>query len=172
MARGSSAVAAVALIAALAACGRSTSPDAAHAGQAAAAAARTAPRSSDSVDPDMVSAVSPGGSTTPIGMKFRLQARPVVGSPLRITVALIPATNVEITHIHADFQPSEGLQLQSGRTLDINDPRSGVAFEQEVTVLPQQSGVLSLGATVVVDQDSGSIARTYTIPLIARDGTP
>jgi hypothetical protein len=36
-------------------------------------------------------------------------------------------------------------------------------------VVPQQSGVLSLNATVLVDTASESISRTYAIPLIASD---
>jgi len=44
-----------------------------------------------------------------------------------------------------------------------------VAIEQELSVVPLQSGVLSLGATVVVDMDGGSLARSYAIPLIVRD---
>jgi hypothetical protein len=120
------------------------------------------------VDPDMVAAVSSARSSTPIGMKFGLSARPVVGTPLTVTLALIPASDVGISHIHVLFQPGEGLQLQSERNLDINQPGAGTVVEQELSVVPQQSGVLSLNATVVVDMDGGSLARSYVIPLIVR----
>jgi len=150
----------------LAACGQSNAP--AHG--AGVQQAKTVEKSSETTDPDMVSAVSTTGSTTPIGMKFRLAGKPVVGTPLQIAVALIPAENIEINHIHAEFQAGEGLELQSDRTLDVSDPQSGVAFEQQLTVLPRQAGVLSLSATVVIDMDTGSIARTYTIPVIALGG--
>ena len=36
-----------------------------------------------------------------------------------------------------------------------------------MTVVPQRNGVLSLSATLVIDYDNGSVARTYVIPLIA-----
>jgi hypothetical protein len=126
-------------------------------------------KSGDTLDPDLVSAVSSAHSNTPIGMKFGLAARPAVGTPLKVTVALIPAAGAGISHIHASFQPGDGLLLQSDRTVDIDDPGAGVPIEQELSVVPQQSGVLSLGATVVVDMDSGSLARSYAIPLIVRD---
>jgi hypothetical protein len=126
-------------------------------------------KSADSIDPDMVAAVSSAHSNTPISMRFGLSARPVVGTPLTVTVALIPAADVGISHVRASFQPGEGLQLQGERNLDISDPAAGVVVEQELTVVPQQPGVLSLNATVVVDMDGGSLARSYSIPLIAGD---
>ena len=38
-------------------------------------------------------------------------------------------------------------------------------------MVPQQTGVLSLNATVVVDTDGSSLSRTYSIPLIAADSS-
>jgi hypothetical protein len=137
--------------------------------QGSSQATKAQHRSGDTLDPDLVSAVSSAHTNTPIGMKFGLAARPAVGTPLKVTVALIPAADAGINHIHASFQPGDGLLLQSDRTLDVSEPGAGVAIEQELSVVPQQSGVLSLGATVVVDMDGGSLARSYAIPLIVRD---
>ena len=159
-------VAALAMVAMLAACGQS-SDKAGASGQS-----RQNPdkrKSVDMVDPDMVAAVSSARSSTPISLRFRLSARPVVGTSLQVVVALIPAADVAISHIHVSFQPGEGLQLQSERNLEINDPTAGGVIEQELSVLPQQPGVLSLNATIVVDLDGGSLARSYSIPLIASD---
>ena len=126
-------------------------------------------KSSALVDPDMVAAVSTAHSTTPIGMRFALSARPVIGTPLTVRLALVTATGVAISHIRASFQPGDGLQLQGAHDLDVSDPGAGAVIEQELSVVPQQAGVLSLNATVVVDTDGGSIARSYSIPLIAGD---
>ena len=106
-----------------------------------------------------------------ISMRFALSARPVIGTPLTVTVALVTATDVAISHIRASFQPGDGLQLQAERNIDISDPGAGAVIEQELSVVPQQAGVLSLNATVVVDMDGGSLARSYTIPLIAADNS-
>jgi hypothetical protein len=117
----------------------------------------------------MVAAVSSAHSTTPISMRFALSARPVIGTPLIVKVALVTANDVAISHIRASFQPGDGLQLQAERNLDISDPGAGAVVEQELSVVPEQAGVLSLNASVVVDMDGGSLARSYTIPLIAAD---
>ena len=153
----------VTLGAALCGCGHSSST---RTPSSTGTAARSTMSAGD-VPSDMVSAVSPGGSATPIAMKFRLTTPPVVGSPVQVDVALIPATDVAISHIHATFSPGDGLQVQSDRNVDITDPRPGEVVVQTVTVVPQQVGVLSLTATVLVELDTGSIARTYTVPLIA-----
>lgn len=120
------------------------------------------------VDPDLVSAVSPAGaSTTPISMKFKLGARPIVTTPLPVTVSLTTASDVAIRHILVSFQPGDGLQLQSERSFDVTDPSPDQPIQRELTVVPQQDGVLTLDATVLVDTDTGSVSRTYSIPLIA-----
>ena len=162
------ALAAVAMAAMLVACGQGAHK-AGAAGQSQNRDLNQGRRSGDALDPDMVAAVSSAHSSTPISMKFRLAARPVVGSPLQVLVALIPAGDVSISHIHAAFQPSDGLQLQGEHGFDVNAPDAGVVIEQELSVVPQQPGVLSLNATVVVDLDGGSLARSYSIPLIAAD---
>ncbi|MGA8709055.1 MAG: hypothetical protein WB646_18940 [Steroidobacteraceae bacterium] len=150
-------------------CGSSHSPGDARSGTAAARAgskqAGAAPN--DSIDADMVAAVSAGGSGPPIGVKFRLETRPVVGAPAQLVLALLPTPGLSISHIHASLQPEDGLQLLSPRTFDIDDPQDGATLAQDVTVVPQREGVLSLSAVVVVDYNAISIARTYVIPLIA-----
>ncbi len=149
-------------------CGSSHSP---AGNQAASTMAHSGTRAgatpNDSIDADMVAAVSAGGSGPPIGVKFRLETRPVVGAPAQLVLALLPTPGLEISHIHASLQPQEGLQLQSARTFDIDDPQDGATLAQDVTVVPQHEGVLSLTAVVVVDYNATSVARTYVIPLIA-----
>ncbi|MGA2023656.1 MAG: hypothetical protein ABSH23_02730 [Steroidobacteraceae bacterium] len=151
----------------LCACGSSANHVGSHFGLSQHHAASNAAPSGSPEDADMVAAVSMTGSDATIGMKFRLDARPVVGTPLQIELALVPSANSGITHIHGSLQAGEGLQLQSQRTFDINSPQDGVTLRQEVTVVPQQDGVLSLSATLLIDFDNGSLARTYSIPLIA-----
>jgi hypothetical protein len=166
----SRALATIAIGTVLAACGQSAHRSgAADQSQQQGRDLKSGRQGADQLDPDMVSAVSSARSSTPIAMKFLLSSRPAVGTPLTVTVALIPAPNVGISHIHASFQSGEGLQLQSDRTLEINDPDAGTVIQQQLSVVPQQSGVLNLNATVVVDMEGGSLARSYAIPVIVRD---
>jgi hypothetical protein len=121
---------------------------------------------------DMVTAVEPGGSATPLlKVKFRIAARPVVGMPVKIVLALIPAEDANIQHLHGSFLAEDGLTLQSARSFDLTDVKNGTAVFREVTVLPRQTGALSLRATLLMDAGNRSETRTYSIPLIAADNS-
>jgi hypothetical protein len=155
----------------MAACGQSA-PDASstHAMHQGSSGAQNLSNSGAGLDPELVSAVSAAGnSTTPISMKFKLANRPMVTTPLQLLVSVMPSNDVPISHIRVSFQPGEGLQLQSERILEVSNPTPGSPIQRELTLVPQQKGVLSLSATVLVDTETGSISRTYWIPLIATD---
>jgi hypothetical protein len=118
----------------------------------------------------MVSAVNLNGNGGNVfSMKFKLESRPAVTTPLEVTVLMIPAPAVEIIHVHMLFQPGDGLLLSTERDIDRRDLATGAPIEQRVTVVPQQSGVLNLNATVLVDTATESVSRTYAIPVIASD---
>jgi hypothetical protein len=152
----------------LCACGSSSVPGSLfHQRADAHQASAPAGKGGAALEADMVAGVSPGGGAPPIALKFRIAGRPVVGSPVQVALALIPSPSTPISRIHVSLQTGEGLQLQSQRSFDIEAPQGGVAVEEEVTVMPQQEGVLNLSATLVIDVESGSVGRTYSIPLIA-----
>ncbi|MGH8232144.1 MAG: hypothetical protein ACRESY_10005 [Steroidobacteraceae bacterium] len=158
----------VAAAALLAGCGHASNRTAAAGLQTGAKAAH---KGADIIDPNMVTAVNSAHSNTPISMKFRLSTRPVVGTPVQVEIALIPSADASINRIHASFQPGDGLQLPGDHNIDVDDPAAGAVIEQEVSVVPQQTGVLNLNATVMVDTDGGSLARSYSIPLVVSDST-
>jgi hypothetical protein len=162
---------AVAMAALLAACGQSSFiPRGAASSDQQSAPAQSGDEAPDP-DANLVSAVGPPGSNNLISVKFRIEARPVVGTAVKVEVALIPAANVHINHIHGSFLAGPGLMLQSERTFDLPAVQAGASLHREVTVVPQQTGVLNLNATILIEQDTGSQARTYSIPLIATDSS-
>lgn len=166
----------------LAGCGRVSAPSATRAGSpaeprgAGAPAAESQDPSSDASTPpvsdaDLVSAVNAGGDTKTLSVRFRVEARPVVGMPVKILLALTPGDQSQITHIHGSLAAGDGLLIQSAATFDLGDLKAGTPQYREVTVLPQQTGVLDLSATLLLQSDSGTQARTYSIPLIAADNS-
>jgi hypothetical protein len=120
---------------------------------------------------DMVAAVSYGTEQGLVDLRFALLARPKVGQPVDIELALTPT--VELERMFARFQAAEGLQLVSGgETQQIENPAKGVSVGHKVTVLPQADGIFYITAVVLADSEKESIARTFTIPLIAGEGLP
>jgi hypothetical protein len=163
---------ALGLAALVSACGQSSSnPGITHAARQSKASAQPSGKSAKGIDPDMVSAVNVNGTSSALfTMKFKLGSKPVVTTPVQVTVLMIPAPEAGISHLHVSFPPGDGLQLQSEHNVDLTDLSPDTPIEQQVIVVPQQSGVLNLNATVLVDTATESISRTYAIPLIAGDG--
>jgi hypothetical protein len=133
------------------------------AGNAAAATA---------ADADMVSAVSPVASTTPVSLKFRLSEPPQVGQALRLDLALVQAPGLDIDSLLMSLQPSDGLQIESERSVEFHAPAVGATQRIVVTLRPQAAGLLSVGATVLVNYGGGSLSRNFSIPLIAAQAPP
>jgi hypothetical protein len=159
----------------LVACGRAAPPAGDAASASAAADAGAASTSGDepaaASDADLVSAVNAAGNSKPLTVKFRVEARPVVGMPVKIMLVLTPADQGSIDHIHASLTAGEGLLMQSPASFDLSDLKAGTPQYREVTVVPQQTGVLDLNATLLLQTDKSSQARTYSIPLIAADNS-
>lgn len=118
---------------------------------------------------DLVAAVSNAATETPVSLRFKLPEQPRVGQPLHLQLALAQAPGVEIDAMHVSFQPRDGLDVKSERTVEFVAPIVGATQQMQVTVLPGQAGVLGLAVTVLVDTSSSSIARSFMIPLIAID---
>jgi hypothetical protein len=118
-------------------------------------------------DPDLSSAVSLSPTSTLFALKFKLATGPVVGQPSRVDLVVIPTGNVAFDRVHVSLRPGDGLRLLSDESLDSTNLAAGEPIRYEVTVMPDAAGVLTLGVTLVVDAESNSLTRTYTIPLIA-----
>jgi hypothetical protein len=134
---------------------------------------RSAPKPSKDtkgVDPDMVSAVNLAGSATNlISMRFKLAARPQATMPLQVILMLTPAADTQVDRVQLTITPGDGLLLQSSHVMDLTDFHPNTPVQQDITVVPQQNGLLTVNATILVNAEGQSITRTYTIPLIVAD---
>ena len=75
----------------------------------------------------MVSAVGTGKPYGDIELKFDLRARPVVGEPVDIDLALIPTQDLD--RVSAEFQAVDGLEVSKGAKLpEVLRPPAGRRF--------------------------------------------
>jgi len=157
----------------LAACARSGLSSAVAASPADDQAAQEASQADHPADPtaNMVLAVSAAGNSGSIAVKFRIERRPIIGMPVQIDVALIPDADAQFNRVHASLAAGDGLTLQSEREFDLDELQPGTAVLRKVTVVPQQTGVLTLDATLLLQSDKSSESRTYSIPLIVSDNS-
>jgi hypothetical protein len=119
---------------------------------------------------DMVAAFSANRAQQGlVDLKFQLTKRPVVGEPVDIELALTPA--VELERLFARFQVAEGLQLVSGGETDhMEHPAAGVPVGHKITVVAKSDGIFYITAIVLADSEKESVARTFSIPIIAGQG--
>jgi hypothetical protein len=148
-------------------CGCGASTDEARAQHDARAAAHADSTTVVATDVDMVGAVSAVASTTPVSLKFRVSNPPFVGQALRLELALVQAPGLDIESMLVSLQPGDGLQVESGHSVEIQAPAVGATQRIDVTVRPQAPGLLNLGATVLVNAGGVSLTRNFSIPLIA-----
>jgi hypothetical protein len=156
------------LLAALNGCGRAE-----HVASDAAARRSAAKKPADASElalANMMSAASAGKSFGDVALKFDLRDRPVVGEPVDIDVAIIPAQDLD--SVSATFQPGDGLEVtQGGKTPAVSHPPVGVPITHTLTIVPQRDGVFYVSAVVVADSAAQSVSRSFSIPLIAGAGT-
>jgi hypothetical protein len=155
----------VVLVAAASGCGRGTDSGPAAGGHAG----RLAPgaRATTNAESDLVSAVSSAGTAAPVVLKFRMSEPPHVGQPLRIELVLNQQPGLDIDSLLVSLQAGDGLAIESEHSFEFQSPAAGATQRMAVTVRPQQPGLLSLGATVLVGTANVSVTRSFSIPLIA-----
>jgi hypothetical protein len=159
----------IATLALLSSCGKAdhaAAPGSAHASRTAA----TKGSGGSALDlADMVRAVSSGKVATEIDLKFALRERPVVGEPVDIDLALIPAH--ELDQVYATFSAADGLEItKGGRTSQIQHPEPGAPITHLVTIVPQRDGIFFVNATVLTDSPTNSTTHSFSIPIIAGAG--
>jgi len=118
---------------------------------------------------DMVTAVSAGKSDVPVDVRFALRHRPEVGQPIELDLQVIPAAPLD--RLMASFHAEDGITLGDGAQPIVQErPDPGVPITHTLQLVARRDGIFYVDATVLVDSGSESIARTFTIPVIAGAG--
>lgn len=119
-----------------------------------------------------VTSVKPGNTPLPVQLKFDLRARPEVGQPLDVDIAVVPMSGA-IDRLFGKVAGEEGLELVSGGDLkEAAKPLEGTPIHYSVRVLPKQDGIYTLSASISVDSGGVISSQTYTMPVIAGQGIP
>ena len=152
----------------LSACGAQT-PSKTHGRVIKATHAQVTPKPEGAVSPDMVSAVGVGRDASPVELKFALHQALTPNQPGTVEVAIVPVTSVD--RLTVSFRSDDGLQVSEGGHVDaIERPEPQMPIVHTVTVVPDRDGIFNLNATVLIDTDTQSVARAFSIPLIAGSG--
>ncbi len=125
-----------------------------------------------SIDGDMVTAVSSGkDDQMPVTVRFALRDRPEVGKASELDLEVIPSAPLD--KLIAVFHAQDGLSVSAGaEPAQREHPEAGIPIAHRLTIVPARDGIFYVDATVLVDFGSESVARTFTIPIIAGAGEP
>ena len=113
----------------------------------------------------MVQAAGQGKSVVPVELKFDLAAKPKVGQPLTINLALI--SQISASPVTIQVNNSDGLTNSGATQFEIAAEEAGEVYRQTVDVTPNAEGVLIVGVTVSLKHDEVTDQRVFSIPIIA-----
>ena len=151
----------------LSACSKQA-PSTTH-GRAKTVQSQGAAKAASNANADLVNAVRFGQDAGPVELKFVLHQKLTPNQPGTVEVAILPTTNVD--RLTVSFRADEGLQVSEGAHVDpIDRPEPQMPITHMVTVVPDRDGIFNLNATVLIDTDTQSVTRAFSIPLIAGSG--
>ncbi len=116
-----------------------------------------------------VAAVAGEKGDVPVEVRFELHERPEIGKPVKLDVQVTPTA--PLGRLVTSFHAEDGLDIQQGGAASETDrPVPGTALSRALTIVARHDGIFYVSATVLVDLGADSVARTFTIPVIAGGG--
>jgi hypothetical protein len=116
-----------------------------------------------------VAAVGGDKSAVPVEVRFELHQRPEIGKPVELDIQVTPTA--PLGRLVTSFHAEDGLAIEEGGSASETDrPAPGVPLSRALTIVAQRDGIFYVSATVLVDLGADSVARTFTIPVIAGAG--
>jgi hypothetical protein len=113
----------------------------------------------------MVEAATLGKSSVPVGVKFDLGGRPVVGQPLEVVFAVMP--QVVASSGSLKVTGGEGLQIgPDAGPVEIPSLDPTEVYRVSVTITPTADGVQLLGLNVTLKHDEATEMRSFAVPII------
>lgn len=115
---------------------------------------------------DMVHGVSPGKPVAPVDLKFNIAAKPALGVPLDIDVAVIATGHSDSMTLSVQGNP--GVEVDSSTSL-ASFPKSlpGSLYRHRLRVTPRAEGAFNVMVLVTTAvPGSGAQTRSFSIPLL------
>jgi hypothetical protein len=161
-------LAVVALVAVLAACGRgeeetTATPASPPAADGKAADAAAAPAESPD-DKRMANAVATGKVAAPVDLKYDVLAKPDVGQPFEIELALLPRLAADALEVEVTGIP--GLTVVSGGASRFEGVTAGERYVAKVLVQADAQGIYYANIVAKMITPAQTEARTFSVPVV------
>jgi hypothetical protein len=164
---GSRVLAVVALAAVLAACGRGEEQEAVTPVPSSATAEGGATGAAPVETPEdkrLANAVPTGKTAAPVDLKYDVLAKPQVGQPFEIELALLPRLAADALEVEVTGIP--GLAIVSGGVAKFEDVSSGERHVARVLVQADAAGIFYANVVARMITQSRSEVRTFSVPVV------
>lgn len=146
----------------LAACGSDPEPEAAA--PAAPAKPTVAAAAPGDETKTFAKAVGDGKPGAAVSIRYEFAAKPAVGTPTEVDIALIPSVGVD--SLAAKLTGMEGITLAGNLDASFSAVEAGKSYRHKVSVLPDRTGVFYITVSVNTQIAGSSVARTFSIPFV------
>lgn len=146
------------LMVALSACNSDPEPE------AAATTSSTQPQKATDPTSRMARAVGGGKPGAAVEIKYDFLAKPEVGKPVDVDLALIPNTGVSTLDV--EITGMDGVTLTGPLHPTFNDVKAGQAYKHQFSLLAERNGVFYLTVAATTHIGTATMGRTFSIPFV------
>lgn len=134
--------------------------------EAAAPAVSPAANAANSADPvaRMARAVSPGKTGAGVDLRYEILAKPAVGTPFEVEIALVATADAETMDVSISGMP--GLTVTNAEVPTITGVTARSVNTHKFTALADQVGVYYVSVAVTTQLAGTTQARTFSIPVL------
>lgn len=161
-------VAVIALAGLLAACGRGEEDKAANtdapAANGAPAGGAAAPPAESPDDQRMATAVVTGKTSAPVDLKYDVLAKPNVGQPVEVELALLPRLAADTLEVEVTGIP--GLTVVSGGVMRFENVAGGDRHVVKVIVQAAAPGIYYANVVARMSTKVQTEVRTFSVPVV------
>ncbi len=123
--------------------------------------------SADDPAAKMAKAVSTAKTGAAVELRYEINAKPAVGVPFDIDLALVSGSDAETMTVVIAGMP--GLTVADEVMAPLADVVAGQVYPHKFTALADQPGVYYISVTVTTLRGSSTQARTFSIPVLLGD---
>jgi hypothetical protein len=123
--------------------------------------------SADDPAAKMAKAVSTAKTGAAVELRYEIDAKPTVGVPFNIDLALVSSVDTETMTVVIAGMP--GLTVADEVVTPLTDVVAGQVYPHKFTALAEQPGVYYISVTVTTLRGGITQARTFSIPVLLGD---
>lgn len=112
----------------------------------------------------MARAVGNGKPGAAVDIRYEILARPEVGKPVEVDVALLPGPGVDAMEV--TFSGMEGITLAGSLVANFPSVKAGETYKHTLSLLPDRNGVFYITVSVNTSMGEATLGRNFSLPFV------